>query len=260
MSKYLIISISYCIALSIFSSPSHAQEAAGARARAQAITSWEGISAIPGAAIQELLSPFQKQDPNQNNSNMLGDNTVAYLEILYGSSAFLINLGKETNIAGHSFKLVQRGFGIFLLIDGIARAVITNCDREPTLSPLVTYSLSKAGIIEAPSHFQTANRGAIGPEISSELNGLILMGEVFMVTSLSFLDTALKASPIKKYVRIGSALLLVDTVIRLSDAFQTKNKTALLPLLDYVGSKVSAQFDYQKMGRYTEGDLKALQE
>lgn len=262
----------FALALLLFTanfqaSPAQADVATGARARAQAAEA--SLNQInPGVELSKFLRDFGNQfqedrviEGADSIERSIGDGAMAFLEIYYGMKNFFVTFNQETQVGSYKMKLLQSSFGAILLVDGIARAVITNMDRDPTISPLITYALAKAGVIEPPSHYQAVEGKEFVRQpdgMAAALGGIFGAAEVLQgvavgfVTFMNFLDNEgriglTKLPGIRRSVRFASALIFMDGILRVMDSERVD--ASLIPLLKFGETKIRDQFNYKNGGR-----------
>lgn len=227
-----------------------------------------GSSPSTSARARWYESTFQTYELGKKNftKDVAADLAVSGLEIWFGGRAIFAAIGQETRVGSHSLKLVQAAAGIFLMADGVARAVIvTDWDREPTIFPILTYGLTEAGVIEAPAAYR-----ALGSEDAEKCcsfskwenspQWLTAISEVVGGSVVAMLVIARGAeglAPVPLWLRVGAALAFLDGFARFSAL--DRGEAELLPLASFVGKKISAQFHYKNRGELTERDLQGVE-
>lgn len=258
----------------VFSLPVHAEDARSRLRAVEKATETDESGSVDSALTFEKLfdgfeDVFQKKPQNIVGAEQTtGDIITAFIEIYYGGKSFLVTYD-DTFVGGHKMKLVNRAFGILLVVDGVSRAIISSIDREPTIFPLVTYSLAKAGVIDAPSKFEPSSKKVRQAESIFAIKADMFLGAFeILAAGVMSMTTMAQAEQIGKsiiissnvasaggrgilmrgFVRFAPALLLVDGVLRLA-ADSLRADASLLPLLRFADQKINDQFNYKRAGR-----------
>lgn len=241
MKKYILI----MAVILVFSTTTQAGESPRTRARAQEAKTY-GDNWDLNRVNEHIAADFRDLQRDHQDVLRIGDLGLMGIELFYGGKKILFQYNQPVQAGGKVMKLVRYGLGAVLIVDGVARFALTLDGKDPTISPLVTYTMLQAGMIEAPGErnppaSQIYRCNVCTPHISHGDKIAFLYEVGFGLAgnswTLAINPTSVAGKRWGKAVKIGSTIAIADGLLRLLG----NTDHAAFPLLEFTGTKILQQ-------------------